>query len=216
MRHNMRNDLTKMRGWTQVMSEEANAQKRAEQFETIERILDKWDAMTEKMRDIRQILGSQDGQVSMAEPGSLIQDAVAPVRREYDGATVLTEVPDTGSTQVPATLLDAIRELVENAAEAGEDATVEVELGAPEDGWVEISVRDDGPGMPEMEVDVLETGEETPLNHGQGLGLWMVRMVVTQAGGDLSVESTDDGTTVCLRLPTGRIVETETPVDTAE
>jgi two-component sensor histidine kinase len=29
----------------------------------------------------------------------------------------------------------------------------------------------------------------------------MVRMIVTQAGGDISVE-TDDGTRVCLRLPT--------------
>ncbi|MFC7188374.1 ATP-binding protein, partial [Halorubrum yunnanense] len=61
-------------------------------------------------------------------------------------------------------------------------------------------VRDDGPGMPEMEADILETGEETPLNHGGGLGLWMVRMIVTQAGGDVSVATTD-GTEVKLRVP---------------
>ena len=70
---------------------------------------------------------------------------------------------------------------------------------------------DDGPGLPEMEADVLATGEETPLNHGQGLGLWMVRMIVTQAGGDVSVDSAADGTTVCLRLPTDRSDETSTP-----
>jgi PAS domain S-box-containing protein len=56
MRHNMRNDLTKVRGWTQVMSEESDPEKRAEQFETVERVLDKWDEMTEKMGQIRQIV----------------------------------------------------------------------------------------------------------------------------------------------------------------
>jgi signal transduction histidine kinase len=107
---------------------------------------------------------------------------------------------------VPATLRDAVRELVENAAEASAETTVEVELDRSADGWTKIVVRDDGPGMPEMEADVLETGEETPLNHGQGLGLWMVRMVVTQAGGDASVESTEDGTEVCLRVPASQTV----------
>ncbi|OYR56148.1 hypothetical protein DJ73_00605 [Halorubrum sp. Ea1] len=60
----------------------------------------------------------------------------------------------------------------------------------------------------------IETGEETPLNHGQGLGLWMVRMIVTGAGGDASVETTDDGTEVCLRVPASRTVGSELSVET--
>jgi signal transduction histidine kinase len=63
-------------------------------------------------------------------------------------------------------------------------------------------VSDDGPGMPEMEAEVLETGEETSLRHGQGLGLWMARTIVRQAGGDVSVDTGPDGTEVCVRLPT--------------
>jgi Histidine kinase-, DNA gyrase B-, and HSP90-like ATPase. len=62
-----------------------------------------------------------------------------------------------------------------------------------------------------VEAAVLETGEEKPLEHGQGLGLWMVRMAVTQAGGDVSVESTADGTTVRLRLPAGGPAALEKP-----
>lgn len=102
---------------------------------------------------------------------------------------------------MPTTLRQAVHELVENAVKVKETATVEIAV-APGDDWVDISVTDDGPGLPEMEAEVLETGEEDPLNHGKGLGLWMVRMIITQAGGNVSVESTTDGTEVRLRLPT--------------
>jgi PAS domain S-box-containing protein len=203
MRHNMRNDLTKVRGWTKLMSEEADAEKRAEQYETIDEILDKWEAMSKKMKDIRTTLQSPQDPESREESASLIADAVTPIREEYADATVVTDVSNGESTQLPAALQDAVRELVENAVETREDATVEVKVTHANEGWIEIHVKDDGPGMPDIEADVLETGEESSLNHGEGLGLWMVRTIVTQAGGDVSVESTTDGTDVGLRLPPG-------------
>ena len=216
MRHNIRNDLTKLRGWTQLMSEETDADKRAEQFETVEQILDKWESMAEKMQDIRTVLESQQRRVARQEVETLVEGAVAPVREDYAGVTVVTDVTDP-KLQVPATLREAVRELAGNAAaEAPPEATIEVEVDHSTDGWTEILVRDDGPGMPKMEADVLETGEETPLNHGQGLGLWMIRIIVTQAGGDVSVESTADGTEVRLRLPARRTVEHERSAETIE
>jgi two-component sensor histidine kinase len=47
---------------------------------------------------------------------------------------------------------------------------------------------------------VLETGRETPLEHGEGLGLWLVNWIVTGLGGTVTA-NTDDGTTVRLSLP---------------
>jgi len=51
-----------------------------------------------------------------------------------------------------------------------------------------------------MEVEVVNAGEETPLEHGKGLGLWLVNWVVTQYGGSFQL-SADDGTVATLRLP---------------
>ena len=211
VRHNMRNDLTKLRGWAGLMCDEDDAETRGEQFARVEGVLDKWEAMSEKMKQIRTLLGSETRLRATADPESILDDAVAPVRDEGADVTVAADAPDAASVRVPPALRDAVRELVENASDATEHGTVEVELARPDDDWVEITVSDDGPGLPEMEADVLATGEETPLNHGQGLGLWMVRMIVTQAGGDVSVDSAADGTTVCLRLPTDRSDETSTP-----
>jgi PAS domain S-box-containing protein len=204
VRHNMRNDLTKVRGWAQVMAEDDDAEKRAEKFETIDRIVDKWVAMSEKMRNIANLLQGQRTHSRTTECEAVVRNAVESVRDEHDSGTVLTETGDVGSVQVPTTIRSAVRELVENGIRASDDATVAVELARPDEDWIEIRVRDDGPGIPEMEAEVLDTGEETPLNHGLGLGLWMVRMVVTQAGGTASVERSAGETTVSLRLPTAR------------
>ncbi|OYR40531.1 hypothetical protein DJ82_07250 [Halorubrum sp. Ib24] len=203
MRHNMRNDLTKVRGWTELMSRETDAEKRAEQFETVKPILDKWGEMIEKMKQIKQVLNPEGGGAATTEAGPLIGEVVNEIREEHEDATILTEISGDGSVQLQTTLGEAIRELVENAVKLNDNATVEIELVELENEWIEVHVRDDGPGMPEMEADILETGEETPLNHGGGLGLWMVRMIVTQAGGDVSVATTD-GTEVNLRVPAMR------------
>jgi signal transduction histidine kinase len=50
---------------------------------------------------------------------------------------------------------------------------------------------------------VLLCGEETPLQHSDGLGLWLVTWVVRSSGGDLTLDDADPrGSRVTLRLPT--------------
>jgi PAS domain S-box-containing protein len=92
------------------------------------------------------------------------------------------------------------------APDSDGEASVQVEVTLDErDGarMAVLRVVDDGPGVPEMERSALEEGQETPLRHGQGLGLWLVNWVVTRAGGSLSVtECDDEGAAVEVRLPT--------------
>lgn len=68
--------------------------------------------------------------------------------------------------------------------------------------WASVSVADDGPGLPDVERVVLEEGVEDALAHSTGIGLWMVRFIVTDSGGSIAVaEEPVDGTVVRLRLP---------------
>lgn len=70
---------------------------------------------------------------------------------------------------------------------------------AVQDETVTVGVSDDGPGIPQQETDVIASGQETPLQHGSGLGLWLVDRVVSQSNGTLSFE-VDGGTTALVTL----------------
>jgi len=67
---------------------------------------------------------------------------------------------------------------------------------------VEIVVEDDGPGIPDHQVAVLEEGAETPLLHGNGIGLWLVHWAVGTLRGDVEFERIPDGSRVRIRVPT--------------
>jgi len=94
----------------------------------------------------------------------------------------------------------AFEELLDNAVEHGTDEpTVSISATETESG-VAVTVSDDGPGIAAHERDVILAGEETPLQHGSGVGLWLVKWLVRNVGGTLSFRE-GDGTTVAVELP---------------
>jgi signal transduction histidine kinase len=70
-------------------------------------------------------------------------------------------------------------------------------------GGAELVVRDDGPGIPpELLERVFEPAfTSKPAGHGTGLGLSLVRLIVTRHGGAVRAESGAGGTTVTVWLP---------------
>jgi len=73
------------------------------------------------------------------------------------------------------------------------------------DGWVEISVSDRGPGVPEEDREAAFTPFFTTKVHGTGLGLAIAREFAEAHGGSIRVERRDGpGATFVLRLPIRR------------
>jgi PAS domain S-box-containing protein len=92
---------------------------------------------------------------------------------------------------------------LENALEHHDRSSPRVRLAVHDgDERVHITVTDDGPGVPERERAVIREGEETPLFHGTGVGLWTLDWLVTRLGGEMTIaENEGRGTTVTLVLP---------------
>ncbi|MFC9892401.1 sensor histidine kinase [Nocardia sp. NPDC127579] len=115
-------------------------------------------------------------------------------------ATSLTEV------SLPADILAQILDvpLSNSCRYAGSGAHTTVTV-ATEPGWVTITVRDDGTGVPRAEIDKLTTrffrGSSAPAG-GSGLGLPIAAALAQSRGGTLTVEpARPSGLAIILRLP---------------
>ncbi len=109
-------------------------------------------------------------------------------------------------TMDPDAIHQAVMNLVSNAIEAAPERTGHVRVATR---WVEgpgeaeISVEDDGPGIPATLLPRLfEPFASTKGQRGTGLGLTVSRKLVLQHGGRIEVRSTGpQGTVMAIRLP---------------
>ena len=75
-------------------------------------------------------------------------------------------------------------------------------VGARRDGiQAQIQVRDDGPGISAAEIDEVFDPFFTTKDHGTGLGLAAVQGITERHGGNISVASSQEGTTFTLTFP---------------
>jgi signal transduction histidine kinase len=118
-------------------------------------------------------------------------------------ATVRVDDADPVPAVADGLLELAVENLLENAVEHG-SSTVEIEIaptGTDPAAWVDVAVRDGGPGIPDREQAVVGGDREiTQVDHSRGLGLWVTRWILEGVGGRLVFGDQSDGGSVVLRL----------------
>ena len=103
-------------------------------------------------------------------------------------------------------LFIALQNLVSNAVKFSAPSDT-VEVRASEDGsWLLLEVADTGAGIPDDEIEEvwqeLARGRAARSLPGTGIGLALVRVVVTRHGGQVAIRSREgQGTVVTIRLP---------------
>ncbi|MEZ4671942.1 MAG: ATP-binding protein [Anaerolineae bacterium] len=126
---------------------------------------------------------------------------------------VASELPDSILGD-PARLKQIITNLTDNALKYTDKGAVKVRMSCPDTGHWSLQVQDSGPGIPEdLQQRIFEAfwqikstaTHET--NRGVGLGLSIVRQLVTLMDGEINVESSPNcGSTFTIVLPI--VVET--------
>jgi two-component system nitrogen regulation sensor histidine kinase NtrY len=92
-----------------------------------------------------------------------------------------------------------LNNLVKNATEAlgeGEGGKIELAAGVNQKNQVEISVKDNGPGIPPAIINEIFVPFFTTRTNGNGIGLSLSRQIMRLHGGSLKVHSVQDKETV--------------------
>jgi signal transduction histidine kinase len=196
LRHNLRNDLNAAKGYVGVMADGGTD---TERFQAkVESILDDLVTIGNKAQSTEQVLKT-DPIASEATPVSVIvSNAADSVASTHPSLATDVSVPDAPAVRVtPEVIHSVVEEAIENAVRHTDDATITVTYDTDPPA---LTIADDGPGIPNHEITVLENAEETDLEHGSGLGLWLIKWGTESFGGTVSF-NTHDGTAVRIEFP---------------
>lgn len=199
VRHNLRNVATVIAGRTETARETGEVEPH---LTVVERKAGRLKTLAEKASLLRGISEQSTDQRVEQDLTKAVTDICAQYRSEHPDVTIEFDSPRRVETLVPARMGFAISELLENAIVHGKPGgTVAISLEADSD-EIRITVEDDGPGLPEAERTAIEGNVEDVLTHSEGVGLWLVRLIVEKADGQLSVsESPLGGAAVTLSVP---------------
>jgi PAS domain S-box-containing protein len=199
LRHNLRNRMTIINSYAGMLEADLDgeaAEKATQIRSTGKQLLD----LSESARKIGKNR-EQSPEIEPVDLVPLLDRIVSQLELRYTEASVTVDAPDAAVAHTQERIETALWEIADNAAKhSGEQPTVEIDMAVTER-QVEIAVTDDGPGLPDVEQEVLESSTETQLVHGEGLGLWLVYWIVTGLEGEIEATSSTEGTTVTVCLP---------------
>lgn len=131
---------------------------------------------------------------------SALGDVVEAALASIEGARVAVALDRTLAVAVPVALgARALAPVIDNATRLAVHVTVTATVRG---GWVEVSVSDDGPGVPMvLSRTVFEPGRSG--RGGSGLGLPLARRIARSVGGDVRLEppTPAGGAVFVVRLP---------------
>ena len=213
LRHNLRNDAGVVHGYAEMLVEKVDDPELAPMVDAVERRSGALRSLGEKAATVDDLLSEAES--TTASLSELVQRAVDDVSDAYPDADVHVDAEsDVTASFREAAVVAIVRNLVENALEHHDGEGVERADGGP---WVRVclgvdettdeptatlTVDDDGPGVPDHEVEAVESGRETALEHGSGLGMWVVAWAADALGATVDYADREPrGTTVTVQLP---------------
>jgi PAS domain S-box-containing protein len=222
--HDLRTPLTTIRGMTQVLLTRVDPLSTMSSLQVIERLLliDRAAAqMNTLMDDVLDLARIESGRalelrLESIDPVALVSAALDVVRREIGSHEFDFRTEDAGVRVEWDTrrIQRVLHTLLRNAMQfSPEGSTIHVnvhlsETAGPGAEWLEISVRDEGVGIPSVRQPFVFTprlDRQNPAQPGYKLpdiGLAGSRQIAEQHGGTLSFTSEEGrGSTFVLRLP---------------
>ncbi|GMA50577.1 hypothetical protein GCM10025857_19340 [Alicyclobacillus contaminans] len=202
--HEIRNPLTTIKGFLQVMEERFSRQSMHEELHYTRVMLQEIERVNGLVGEL--LLLSKPHKVEMAPCclGTVIQEICPLIQSE---ALLLSIEFECSVKPLPRIVADSgmlkqvLLNLAKNAMEAMENGGMLKISAYPENEWVRVDVSDTGPGIPYYLMDKIFDAFYTTKDKGTGLGLPICQRILADHGGEIRVSSKGFGTTFSVLLP---------------
>jgi len=201
LRHNMQNDMNVIQGYADIIADSDSPEQRQQAAETISETASGLVDHSRKARRLETVIENAEQGRSRLDIAGKVEQIVGDCAQAYPDVTVETDIPDRADILAVAGVKFGIESLVENAFEYAADEEPLVRVAVRPDGdQTHIEVRDNGPGIPAHEREVLLQEEETSLEHGSGIGLWLAYWAAVKSDGRLDFGDQSDGGVITVTL----------------
>ena len=219
LRHDLRNDVAVIENYAALLERDPGNES---YVSGIANRAAEMRGLVETVRGVERHLDTNEPTLSTLDVARVVRERAEALRRAYPVATVETDLPPAAWVRALDLVGSAVDNLVENAVEHNDSASPRVWVSVEQvaeggERYVDVTVADDGPRIPEGDRDVL-VGRESSLDEAGGLGLWLVHWIVTESGGRVTYEPNEPRGNVVIvrfRTPEGDRYETAEVEETA-
>lgn len=221
--HELKSPIASLKLYLQTLNLRAIDEEQRQEFygsmlEDVERL----DRLINHLLDVARLELKEENPLNTESVrcDALVEQIALEVCKRYrlDPQVLHTQVTPIEIQALPSELDILCRNLIDNAVKyAGNPPRVEIELKmANREGWLELTVRDNGPGIPrklrrQVFGRFFRIGDElVRTKPGTGIGLFLARTIVKKLNGKIQIldPSTGTGTVFVLQLPSARALET--------
>lgn len=198
LRHNLRNNVDA------ILAHASTVDDPDQRGETIRDLAAELARVSKKARDVERLLDANRLSLDRQNVSQLVRAVATDAREANPHSEVDVTAPPEVTVRTDGTVLRrVVAELVENAVRHHDGQQPRVEITVRDHGdRVSVAVGDDGPGIPDRERQALTAGTETPLEHGTGIGLWLVNWGTMYIGGTVSFAADGErGSVVTVSIP---------------
>lgn len=205
LRHDVRNDLQLVLACGRLIEDGVETEEIQEHVETVLDSAGHAVELTKTAGQMAEVMLTNDKETHPVSLRSHVESVAEEVRSTHEDAII------TGETNVPAVTVQAndmidsvFRNLIKNGIDHNDKDVPEVVLsGDTREETVIIRVADNGPGVPDEQKDAIFGKGNTGLNsQGSGIGLYLVRTLVEDHGGDVRVADNDpEGAVFTVEIP---------------
>ncbi len=202
--HELRTPLTAIRGYVEALADGASAEERARFLDIIARHTHRMERLvSDLLRLARLDAGQETLDITACDVAALVATVVADLTPALDARrqhVIVSIAPGAATLRGDAAKVhDAVQNLVANASSYAPEGTAIRIDAAPDGDRIAITVRDEGPGIPEEDLArVFERFYRVEKSRardpgGTGLGLAIVKHLVELHGGTVRAANRPEG-----------------------